>query len=79
MSMSLDGFVAGPNEGRDNGEVFDEVMATGAVVTGRTTFEPAAGAATTTTGNTPRARRTSRRCSRVPAPPTLLRGPTPVG
>jgi hypothetical protein len=23
-----------------NGEVFDEVMATGAVVTGRTTFEP---------------------------------------
>jgi hypothetical protein len=26
-----------------NGEVFDEVMATGAVVTGRTTFEPAGG------------------------------------
>jgi dihydrofolate reductase len=74
MSMSLDGFIAGPNEGpgnglgdgghrlhewifRDadadhkrvsrpagvNGEVFDEVMATGAVVAGRGTFEPAGG------------------------------------
>ena len=39
MSNFLDGFVAGPNEGRDN----DEVMATGALVTGRTTFEPAGG------------------------------------
>jgi dihydrofolate reductase len=73
MSMSLDGFVAGPNETRDhglgdggmrlhewvfagtdadpapqvanpggvNGRVFDEVMATGAVVAGRGTVEPA--------------------------------------
>ncbi len=75
MSMSLDGFVAGPNEGPDNGlgdgghrlhewfftgapaepsgvpgrpagvngEVFDEMMSTGAVVAGRGTFEPAGG------------------------------------
>jgi dihydrofolate reductase len=75
MSMSLDGFVAGPNEGPGNGlgdggdrlhewfftgadadhsgvpsrlagvngQVFDELMATGAVVTGRTTFELADG------------------------------------
>jgi dihydrofolate reductase len=76
MSMSLDGFVAGPNEGPDNpagdggdrlhdwlfasgepagasgmpgrpagvnGQVFDEAMATGAVVAGRGTFEPAGG------------------------------------
>jgi dihydrofolate reductase len=74
MSMSLDGFVAGPNEGPDNGlgdgghrlhewfsagaatehsgvpgrptgvngEIMDEVMATGAVVAGRGTVEPAA-------------------------------------
>jgi dihydrofolate reductase len=75
MSMSLDGFVAGPNEGPDNplgdnghklhdwlsggeppgpsgvpsgpsgvnGQVFDESLATGAVVAGRRTFEPADG------------------------------------
>jgi dihydrofolate reductase len=75
MSMSLDGFVAGPNVGPDNGlgdgghrlhewaltggdadhkevsgrlsgvngAVFDEMMATGAVVAGRGTFEPAGG------------------------------------
>jgi dihydrofolate reductase len=75
MSMSLDGFIAGPNEGPGNplgddghrlhdwcligadadrsgapgrpsgvnGEVFDELMATGAVVAGRGTFEPAGG------------------------------------
>jgi dihydrofolate reductase len=75
MSMSLDGFVAGPNEGPDNGlgdgghrlhewfldgaetehggipgrpagvngKVMDEAMATGAVVAGRGTFEPAGG------------------------------------
>ena len=75
MSMSLDGFIAGPNEGPDNGlgdgghrlhewfmpdggdvdleavrrlggvngEVVDEMMATGAVVAGRGTFEPADG------------------------------------
>jgi dihydrofolate reductase len=73
MSMSLDGFIAGPNEGPGNGlgdgghrlhewfltgadadkrvgrpagvngEVFDEMMATGAVVAGRGTFEPASG------------------------------------
>jgi dihydrofolate reductase len=68
MSMSLDGFVAGPNERPDNGlgdggerlhewifegapgrppgvngEVIDELMATGAVVAGRGTFEPAKG------------------------------------
>jgi dihydrofolate reductase len=77
MSMSLDGFIAGPNESVENGlgdggerlhewivpageevtdvaslrrkldgvdgEVFDEMMATGAVVAGRGTFEPAGG------------------------------------
>jgi dihydrofolate reductase len=73
MSMSFDGFIAGPNETPDNGlgdgghrlhewvlpggqydrgvtrptgvngEVFDEMMATGAVVAGRGTFEPAGG------------------------------------
>jgi dihydrofolate reductase len=76
MSMSLDGFIAGPNETDDNGlgdggerlhdwafpgveggdfeaaerrlvgvnrQVYDEVMATGAVVAGRGTFEPAGG------------------------------------
>ena len=74
MSTSLDGFVAGPNEGPDNGlgdgghrlhewalagtdagdrgvgrlagvngQVVDEFMATGAVVAGRGTFEPAGG------------------------------------
>jgi dihydrofolate reductase len=73
MSMSLDGFIAGPNAGpgnglgdggqrlhdwaltrRDsdqmevvrmgvNGQVFAELMATGAVVAGRGTFEPASG------------------------------------
>jgi dihydrofolate reductase len=75
MSMSLDGFVAGPNEGPDNplgddghklhdwlsdgeppgpsgvpsgpsgvnGQVLDESLATGAVVAGRGTFEPAGG------------------------------------
>jgi dihydrofolate reductase len=75
MSMSLDGFIAGPNEGPDNGlgdgghrlhdwflmgaaadhketaghlagvngQVVDEFMATGAVVAGRGTFEPAGG------------------------------------
>ncbi|HKO39029.1 MAG TPA: dihydrofolate reductase family protein [Solirubrobacterales bacterium] len=75
MSMSLDGFVAGPNESVDNGlgdrgerlhewifagaptehggvparpagvngEVMDEAMATGAMATGRGTFEPAKG------------------------------------
>ena len=74
MSMSLDGFIAGPNETPDNGlgdggerlhewvfenaadpsesgvplrppgadgEVYDEMMATGAVVAGRGTVEPA--------------------------------------
>jgi len=72
MSISLDGFIAGPNEGPDNGlgdgghrlhewfltgadadhkrvgrpagvngQLFDEFMATGAVVAGRGTFEPA--------------------------------------
>ena len=71
MSMSLDGFIAGPNEtpenglgdgglrlhdwillgaatghkaaspGGVNGQVFDELMSTGAVVTGRGTVEPA--------------------------------------
>jgi dihydrofolate reductase len=62
MSMSLDGFIAGPNERPDNGlgdgghrlhewaltgpsrvnaQVFDESMATGAVVAGRGTVEPA--------------------------------------
>ena len=76
MSMSLDGFIAGPNESIDNGlgdggerlhewvlpqgggvrdvetvrrsgtvngQVVDEFMATGAVVAGRGTFEPAGG------------------------------------
>jgi dihydrofolate reductase len=74
MSMSLDGFIAGPNAGPGNGlgdgghrlhewfltgadadpraisdlggvngQVVDEVMATGAVVAGRGTFEPAGG------------------------------------
>jgi dihydrofolate reductase len=75
MSMSLDGFIAGPNESLDNGlgdgghrlhewaltgadagleglrddragvngQVIDEFMATGAVVAGRGTFEPAGG------------------------------------
>lgn len=75
MSMSLDGFIAGPNEGPGNGlgdggerlhdwlwggepggpsgvpgspsgvngQVYDESMATGAVVAGRGTFEPAGG------------------------------------
>jgi dihydrofolate reductase len=63
MSVSLDGFIAGPNERLDNGlgdgglrlhdwclrddmsgvnrQVFDESMATGAVVAGRGTAEPA--------------------------------------
>ena len=76
MSMSLDGFIAGPNETDDNGlgdggdrlhdwafpdvdadqrgpdvgrlagahgEVWAEIMSTGAVVAGRGTFEPAGG------------------------------------
>jgi dihydrofolate reductase len=67
MSMSLDGFIAGPNEGPDNGlgdgghrlhewyptgaagqagandKVKAEAMATGAIVAGRGTFEPADG------------------------------------
>ena len=75
MSMSLDGFIAGPNARVDNGlgdggtrlhdwiwqdqevdldgaadrlrganrDVFEELMATGAVVAGRGTFEPARG------------------------------------
>jgi dihydrofolate reductase len=75
MSMSLDGFIAGPNEGPDNGlgdggqrlhewaltaadpdreassgrlagvngQVYDEAMATGALVCGRGTIEPAGG------------------------------------
>jgi dihydrofolate reductase len=76
MSMSLDGFIAGPNETDDhglgdgghrlhewaledepsdtsgvpgsttsgvNGQVFAESMATGAIVAGRATFEPAGG------------------------------------
>lgn len=76
MSMSLDGFIAGPNEGPGNGlgdggerlhewvfaggnadagpagiarsagvngRIVDEFMATGAVVCGRGTFEPAGG------------------------------------
>jgi dihydrofolate reductase len=75
MSMSLDGFIAGPNETPDNplgddghrlhewfltgadaddkgvsgrlagvnGQVVDEFMATGAIVAGRGTFEPAGG------------------------------------
>ena len=74
MSISVDGFIAGPNAGLGNGlgdgghrlhewaltstdsdrerigrppgvngEVFDEMLATGAVVAGRGTFEPARG------------------------------------
>jgi dihydrofolate reductase len=71
MSMSLDGFIAGPNETPDNGlgdggmrlhewlmggdlealrrsggvngGLVDEFMATGAIVAGRGTFEPAGG------------------------------------
>ena len=58
MSMSLDGFIAGPNETDDNGlgdggerlhewpitgQIYDEFMATGAIVAGRGTFEPAGG------------------------------------
>lgn len=75
MSMSLDGFIAGPNESAENGlgdggqrlhdwvfesapvqdsgmpgrppglngEVYDEMMSTGAVLAGRGTFEPAGG------------------------------------
>lgn len=64
MSMSLDGFIAGPNVADDNGlgdggsrlhewlfppegdvnaQVVSEFMATGAVVAGRGTFEPAGG------------------------------------
>ena len=74
MSISLDGFIAGPNEGPSNGlgdgghrlhewflpspdanhqrigrpagvngQLFDEMLATGAVVAGRGTFEPAGG------------------------------------
>jgi dihydrofolate reductase len=76
MSMTLDGFIAGPKERPDNGlgdgghrlhdwvfpgveggdfegavkrlqgvnrQVYDEMMATGAVVAGRGTFEPAGG------------------------------------
>ncbi|HET7047455.1 MAG TPA: dihydrofolate reductase family protein [Solirubrobacteraceae bacterium] len=74
MSISVDGFIAGPNEGPGNGlgdgghrlhewaltsadsdqerlshpagvngQVFDELLATGAVVAGRGTFEPAGG------------------------------------
>jgi dihydrofolate reductase len=65
MSMSLDGFIAGPNASQDNGlgdggerlydwpfpgavdganrRIYDEFMATGAVVAGRGTFEPAGG------------------------------------
>lgn len=75
MSMSLDGFIAGPNDGPGNGlgdggerlhdwlfrgapaghvsigerlrgvnrQIYDEFMATGSVVAGRGTFEPARG------------------------------------
>jgi dihydrofolate reductase len=73
MSMSLDGFITGPNDGLENGlgtggmrlhdwlgthreqgvagyrpdgpsgVVFDELMATGAVITGRRTFDIAGG------------------------------------
>ena len=74
MSMSLDGFIAGPNERDDNGlgdgghrlhewamagadvveegadrpagvngDVWEEMMSTGATVAGRATFEPAGG------------------------------------
>jgi dihydrofolate reductase len=52
--MSLDGFIAGPNERPDNGDairrsggvngkIVDEFMSTGAVDAGRGTFEPAGG------------------------------------
>jgi dihydrofolate reductase len=76
MSMSLDGFITGPNASPDNGlgdggqrlhewifpdaeggdfaaavarlrgvnrQIYDEMMATGAIVAGRMTFEPAGG------------------------------------
>ena len=64
MSMSLDGFIAGPNERIDNGlgdggerlhewplgpepevnrVIYEEFMATGAIVAGKGTFEPAGG------------------------------------
>ena len=64
MSMSLDGFITGPNVSNDNGlgdggerlhewafpptgavnrQIVDEFMATGAVIAGRRTFEPAGG------------------------------------
>jgi dihydrofolate reductase len=73
MSISLDGFIAGPNDGPGNGlgdgghrlhewflapadaetqirrppgvngQIFDEMLATGSVVAGRGTFEPAGG------------------------------------
>ncbi len=73
MSMSVDGFIAGPDDGPDHGlgvggerlhawlseggvdpgsyrpsggpdaDVFDELMATGAVITGRRTFDHAGG------------------------------------
>ncbi len=63
MSMSLDGFIAGPNESIDNGlgdggerlhawpfgvggvnqQIYDEFLATAAVVAGSGTFEPAGG------------------------------------
>jgi dihydrofolate reductase len=65
MSMSLDGFIAGPHETDDNGlgdggdrlhewffddpggpvreQIYEEFMATGAIVAGRGTFEPAGG------------------------------------
>jgi dihydrofolate reductase len=74
MSMSIDGFIAGPNESPDNplgdgghrlhdwfllgdeggvaefkplsgvnGQIFEEMLATGAVVAGAGTFEPAGG------------------------------------
>ncbi|WP_409491430.1 hypothetical protein [Amycolatopsis sp. cmx-11-12] len=71
MSMSLDGFIAGPDVspeqglgaggerlhdwlfagevGRVNRTIHDEFMATGAIVAGRGTFEPAEGWAVTTT------------------------------
>jgi dihydrofolate reductase len=64
MSMSLDGFITGPNVRPDNGLgdggerlhewplepglpvngiIYDDFMATGAIVAGRATFEPAGG------------------------------------
>ena len=72
MSMSLDGFIAGPDDrtGQEigvrrlpavhwlderndpgiNGQVYAEALATGAIISGRRTFELAdAGTATTTT------------------------------